>query len=45
VRDKATEAMRKGQAGTPLHRFYAPLVRRAEENIQEAHARDEEMDA
>jgi hypothetical protein len=33
LRDKATEAMRKAQAGTPLHRFYESLIRRAEENI------------
>jgi hypothetical protein len=45
LRNKATEAMRKTQAGTPLHRFYESLVRRAEENIREAHVRDEEMDA
>ncbi len=45
LRDKATEAMQKSQAGTPLHRFYESLVRRADENIREARARDEEMDA
>jgi hypothetical protein len=44
LRDKATEAMRKTQAGTPLHRFYESLVRRAERNIQEAQAKEEEMD-
>jgi hypothetical protein len=27
LRDKATEAMGKAQAGTPLHRFYESLVR------------------
>jgi hypothetical protein len=45
LRAKATEAMRKTQAGTPLHRFYESLVRRAEWNIHEAQALEEERDA
>ena len=45
LRDKATEAMRKTQAGTPLYRFYDSLVKRAEGNIRDTNARDEEMDA
>jgi hypothetical protein len=45
LREKATDAMRKAQAGTPLHRFYESLAKRAVENIREAEARDEEMDA
>jgi hypothetical protein len=45
LRGKATEAMRKTQAGTPLHRFYESLVRRADDNIRQTHRRDEEMDA
>ena len=45
LRNKATEAMRRTQAGTALHRFYESLVGQAEENIRKAHARDEEMDA
>jgi hypothetical protein len=45
LRNKATEAMRKAQAGTPLHRFYESLVRRAEGNIREDQAQDEEVDA
>jgi hypothetical protein len=45
LRDKATEAMRETQAGTPLHRFYESLVKRAEDNMRRTHARDEEMDA
>jgi hypothetical protein len=45
LRDRATEAVQKAQPGTPIHRFYDSLVRRAQENIREAQARDEEMDA
>ncbi len=44
LRNRAAKAMRKTQAGTPLYRFYESLVRRAEENILDAQARDEEMD-
>jgi hypothetical protein len=45
LRNRATEGMQKAQPGTPLHRFYESLARRAEDNIREARARDEEMDA
>jgi hypothetical protein len=32
LRDKATEAMRKAQAGTPLHRFYESLIKRTKQH-------------
>jgi hypothetical protein len=45
LRDRAAEAMGKAQAGTPLHRFYEALVKKAKENILHAQAQEEEMDA
>jgi hypothetical protein len=45
LRNRVSDAMQKAQPGTPLLRLYESLVRRAEDNIREARARDEEMDA
>ncbi len=44
LRDKATAAVRRTQAGTQQHQFYDSLVRRAKGNIRDAQAWDEEIE-
>jgi hypothetical protein len=44
LRDKATDAMLKTPTGSPQHRFYESLFKRADANIRDSKARDEEME-